>query len=86
MSAFMLLIEHKDIERGDAIIIFYAGHGSEAKAPPGWASDNGKIETICPYDEQTIADKKFVFGITDRTFNGLLRKLADAKGDNIVRI
>jgi Caspase domain len=81
------LIENRNIGRGDAILIFYAGHGSRAAAPKGWVADESKVETICPYDERTFdCYKKEIFGIPDRTIGGLLRKLCSFKGDNIVRM
>jgi hypothetical protein len=81
------LIENNNIERGDAILVFYAGHGSRAAAPKGWNADEKKVETICPYDERTFdCDGKEIFGIPDRTIGGLLRKLCSSKGDNIVRM
>jgi len=81
------LIENNNIERGDTIVIFYAGHGSQSAAPKGWPADNDKVETICPHDERTEDDDgKEIFGIPDRTIGGLLRRLCASKGDNIVRI
>lgn len=81
------LMGNYHIERGDPIVIFYAGHGSRAAAPKGWNADDGKVETICPHDERTIgSDGKEIFGIPDRTIGGLLRKLSSVKGDNIVRV
>lgn len=81
------LIENNNIERGDAMVVFYAGHGSRVLAPKGWVADGSKIETICPHDERTIGrNGKEVFSIPDRTLGGLLRKLSSIKGDNIVRM
>ena len=81
------LIENNNIERGDAMVIFYAGHGSRTDAPTGWVADDNKVETLCPHDERTIGyDGKEIFGIPDRTIGSLLRRLAACKGDNIVRI
>jgi len=80
------LIENNNIEQGDAIVIFYAGHGNRVAAPKGWIADNDRVETICPHDERTIGrDGKEIFAIPDRTIGGLLRRLASVKGDNIVR-
>jgi Caspase domain len=82
------LIENNNIEFGDAIVIFYAGHGSRAAAPEGWVAHDKNIETICPHDERTVTshDRKEVFGIPDRTIGGLLRRLSHTKGNNIVRV
>jgi Caspase domain len=81
------LINNGDIQRGDAIVIFYAGHGSQTNAPNGWVADGSKVEMICPHDERSIGnDGKRIFGIPDRTIGGLLRSLASTKGDNVVRV
>ncbi|KAJ7302589.1 hypothetical protein DFH08DRAFT_826472 [Mycena albidolilacea] len=47
------LINNSAIEQDDTIIIYYAGHGSRAKAPDSWPSMDGKIETLVPHDERT---------------------------------
>lgn len=79
------LIENTKIEQGDAIILFYAGHGSRVKAPVGWAATDGFIETLCPHDERMKDDEgEEIYGIPDRTINLILRDLAAKKGDNIV--
>jgi hypothetical protein len=45
------------------------------------------IDTICPHDERTLdTNGNHISGIPDRTINGLLRRLAFTKGDNIVRL
>jgi len=81
------LINNPHIDRGDPIVILYAGHGNRMKAPLNWAAENDMIETICPHDEQTHDEKeKMVHGIPDRTFDGLMRRLAYEKGDNILAI
>jgi hypothetical protein len=73
------------IQRGDPILIFYAGHGSTAPTPKGWESGGPTIQLLLPHDylcENEKAQK--VHGIPDRTLNVLLERLASAKGDNIV--
>ena len=81
------LIENNNIEHGDIIIIYYAGHGSRTTAPNGWDADDNKVETICPHDERTRdCNGDEIFGIPDRTISGLLRKLYKFKGDKIVRM
>jgi hypothetical protein len=71
-------INNSAIIPGDAIIFYFAGHGSRQGAPKGWYSEDMKVETICPYDFATA------FGIPDYTFTHLLRQLAFYKGNNIV--
>lgn len=81
------------IKPGDAIIFYYAGHGSRVSTPEGWphiegwTRNDGFIETICPYDERTYdANGRFTHGIPDLTFKILLLRLAASKGNNIVSI
>jgi hypothetical protein len=79
------LIENDNIQHGDAIIVFYAGYGSQTVAPKGWVSDESNIETICPHDVGMKGTDGIIPGIPDRTVDGLLRRLAFTKGNNIVR-
>ncbi|KAI9461117.1 hypothetical protein HD554DRAFT_2041491 [Boletus coccyginus] len=73
-----------DIQRNDAIIFFFAGHGSRFAAPQGWLTDSKKIETLCSHDYGPIGvDGKWILGITDREIDTLMRRLAFEKGDNI---
>ncbi|KAH9923562.1 caspase domain-containing protein [Fomitopsis serialis] len=81
------LINNPLIHRGDPIVIFYAGHGDRRSAPLTWAAENNMIETICPHDERMPDEKgEIVNGIPDRTFDGLMRHLANEKGDNIIAV
>ncbi|KAF8972429.1 caspase domain-containing protein [Flammula alnicola] len=75
------------IRTGDAIVIFYAGHGGEAEAPPGWESEYNKTQYLLPHDFETKdQDGQDVYGIPDRTLASILNRLARAKGDNILVI
>lgn len=76
----------KRIQRGDPILIYYAGHGSSTVSPANWTraedqKENGNIQFIVPYDCD-----EWVAGIPDRTIAACLDRLAEAKGDNIVSI
>lgn len=68
---------------GDPVVIFYAGHGGEALAPPVWAAGGpGSItQMIIPQDSTNGPE---IPGIPDRTVIGLLNKIAASKGNNIV--
>ncbi|ETW80067.1 hypothetical protein HETIRDRAFT_477650 [Heterobasidion irregulare TC 32-1] len=78
------LTHNEEILEGDAMIMYYAGHGSRVPAPEGWQASDGQIETICPHDEgMQTADGQVITGIPDRTVNTLLRELATKKGNNI---
>ncbi|KAF7345758.1 hypothetical protein MVEN_01596300 [Mycena venus] len=80
------LIRNSDIQRGDPIIIYYAGHGSQATAPAAWHAPEDKVETLCPAD-QGMRDpqnpNRAIPGIPDVTINALLSLLAREKGTNI---
>ncbi|KAH0838871.1 hypothetical protein J3R83DRAFT_7288 [Lanmaoa asiatica] len=81
------LIKNEKIQQDDAIIFFFAGHGSRLDAPQGWVTDNNKIETLCPHDFRTIGDDgELIWGISDRAIGVLMRQLAFQKGDNIVAV
>jgi hypothetical protein len=88
LTAFRQHLTTNDwIDEGDAIIFYYAGHGSRVKAPDGWPATDGMIETLCPYDNGMTDEKgEAIHGIPDRTINVMLRDLAAKKGDNIVRL
>ncbi|KAI0946425.1 hypothetical protein AcW1_009891 [Taiwanofungus camphoratus] len=87
LSAFKShLIDNEKIQKGDAIVFFYAGHGSRVQAPPQWLAENNMVETICPHDDGEDIEGDLTPGIPDRTFDGLMRHLAHNKGDNIIAI
>jgi hypothetical protein len=68
----------------DAIVIYFAGHGSRIAAPPDWPYGDQKIETICPYDIglKDPKTRKRICGIEDFRFNILLHELAARKKNN----
>lgn len=79
------LSENPDIKTGDAILIFYAGHGSEAAAPEGWPARGSEIQMLLPYDfSPTTSSEPERQGLHDITFGALLSRLAERKGNNIV--
>jgi hypothetical protein len=84
LQAFQDHFVHNDkIAGGDAMLFYFAGHGSQFNAPPGWTTDDGKVETITPHNESV--DQK-VYGIPDRTLSALLRRTAEVRGNNITAI
>lgn len=86
IEALENLATSEKIKHGDPIVIFFAGHGSEVCAPKGWDAAGAKIQMIIPSDYNTNSNGKLeVAGIPDRTFGAILRRIAEAKGDNIVR-
>lgn len=81
LSAFKEhLINNQDIQQNDAIVFYFAGHGSYEILEENYFAGN-KMEAICPYD-----DRKGARGIPDRTFASLTRQLANLKGNNIVSV
>ncbi|KAH8107997.1 hypothetical protein BXZ70DRAFT_884613 [Cristinia sonorae] len=82
------LVNNSAIERGDAIVIYFAGHGSSIRAPRGWFEDGSKdVEVLCPYDhEMRNTTGGRVGGISDRSLHAMIKDLSDAKGDNITLI
>jgi hypothetical protein len=86
IQALKDLQTNEQITLGDPIFIFYAGHGSETATPPGWVSGAANIQTMVPQDcESPVDGQEVVHAIPDRTLGFLLWKLAQEKGDNIVR-
>ncbi|KAJ6595372.1 caspase domain-containing protein [Mycena sp. CBHHK59/15] len=87
LSAFYThLIDNPEIERGEPIVIYFAGHGSRVLAPTGWDTPSGQVETICPSNESTQAEGELIHGIPDFTINALLRILAREKGNNVTLV
>ncbi|KAF8070685.1 caspase domain-containing protein [Lyophyllum atratum] len=85
------LVNNTAISRGDAIVIYFAGHGSVLPAPREWFqgdahSVTGNVEVLCPYDHDTRQLEGRIAGISDRSMHALLQELAQAKGDNITLI
>jgi hypothetical protein len=86
IKAFESLRNNPRINRNDPIVIYYAGHGSRILAPKGWEAGDTTIEALVPYDAGAGPPRRMpVYPIPDRTVSALLNKLAEAKGDNIVR-
>jgi hypothetical protein len=80
------LIHNPNILPGDTIIIYYAGHGSQAPAPAEWHVPGGMVESLCPADQGVMCPQGGgrVPGIPDVTLNALFSILAREKGTNIV--
>ncbi|KAI0731624.1 caspase domain-containing protein [Fomitopsis betulina] len=71
------------VAKGDGIVFFYAGHGTQEDAPDDWGLDGEiPVECICPQD----LNWETVHAIPSTTLNALFRELAYAKGDNITAI
>jgi hypothetical protein len=89
LDAFKVIFtNNKDIGPEDVMVFYYAGHGSRVKAPNGWKTADGKVETICPYDQKVTPEGETtrICGIPDHKLNELLREMSSKrKNNNIVR-
>ncbi|KAJ7207140.1 hypothetical protein GGX14DRAFT_456331 [Mycena pura] len=90
-SSIAALAKDNRIQNGDAIAIFYAGHGAEARPPAGWSAGElgprARIQMLCAYDfVPATTDAENGQGIPDITLSVLLSQLAEAKGNNITVI
>ncbi|KAH9485842.1 Metacaspase-1 [Psilocybe cubensis] len=85
IQAFVALQTNRDIRRGDAILIYYAGHGQEVEVPDDWPTEDGWniVQSIVPCDFTSNGN---VHVIPDRTIGRLLRNIMIEKGDNITVI
>ena len=86
LDEFKALATNPNIRKGDAIVIYFAGHGSRAPAPPEWQVEGDEIETICPVDEEFDGGPSAIHGIPDRTIAALVHAISVAKGENIVAL
>ncbi|KAG8825464.1 hypothetical protein FRC17_008636 [Serendipita sp. 399] len=84
------LANNTEIPPGSPILIYFAGHGSEADAPKSWGPRGTKVQLIIPYDfhvfKKGVGLEGMVRAIPNRTMSALLEDLAQAKGDNIIVI
>ncbi len=97
-NTLLSLIYHPQIEEGDNIIIYYAGHGSSYECSDWVDVENpeyeeisfgntGYIESLCPIDRDTRdADGNIVPDISDRELNTILTLISRAKGHHITVI
>ena len=81
LSLFTEASANPSIQKGDLVIFFYAGHGSRMPGPKGW---EGRIESICPCDVDTIKDGKAIYGIPDFVIGTLMTDLANTREANVV--
>lgn len=81
------LVNNPAIERGDAIVIYFAGHGSSIRSPRGWFGEDSKdVEVLCPYDHEQRHSTGRIAGISDRSLRAMAKDLSGAKGNNITII
>ncbi len=95
LSLLLSLIANPDIEHGDPIIIYFAGHGSryplsDEDDDPDFDEDEHSqkfIEALCPVDRKTIdSSGALIPDITDRELNTILAQISRTKGHRITFI
>ena len=89
VQAIKNLSENPSISAKDPILIYYAGHGSQAKSPlSNWetGSKDGTIQMLLPHDFVLRGSKDHRGqGIFDLKLSNVLADIAQRKSDNIVR-
>ncbi|SJL17259.1 uncharacterized protein ARMOST_20806 [Armillaria ostoyae] len=88
------LIHNDEIQFGDNIVIYYAGHGSSYHCSDhfyteesGCSEDFCSIEALCPVDRDSIdANGLPIPDISDRELNALFIQISLVKGHNITFI
>lgn len=89
IGAFKNLADDERIVKGDAIFVFYAGHGAQALPPKSMINKEGcpeKVELLLPHDYNHFPGNQENMGIPDYTLGALINKISKKKGDNIVRV
>ncbi|KAK0191754.1 caspase domain-containing protein, partial [Armillaria mellea] len=84
------LIHNDEIQHGDNIIIYYAGHGSSYRCSkyspmePECSTDLCPVEALCPIDRDTLdSQRQWVPDISDRELNALLKEISRVKGHRV---
>jgi len=86
LEGIKAFVKNPMIQRDDPILIYFAGHGAATESPTKWTPRySSKTQMLIPHDCGTEVNGKVVHGIPDRTLGWILRRLADEKGNNIVR-
>jgi uncharacterized caspase-like protein len=83
------LVNNPQIQHGDTLIVYFAGHGSRVSTPAGWSEEGSpNTDVLCTYDFDTVDEKGDgrVAGLSNRSMHALLRELAESKGDNITLV
>ncbi|PBL01552.1 hypothetical protein ARMGADRAFT_220429 [Armillaria gallica] len=92
INVFYNLIGNAEIQRGDNIIIYYAGYGSsyhcsQQCAPNSTCRKAGvcPIEAMCPIDRDTVDpdSRRWIPDISDREINALFTQISRTKGHKI---
>ena len=84
ISALEALRSDNRIHHGDPIFIYYAGHGSGIPPPDHWecGGPGRKVQILVPQDYEP---ERGIHGIPDHVLGWLLCRIAEKKGNNVVR-
>ncbi|KAJ3934892.1 MAG: hypothetical protein NXY57DRAFT_913912 [Lentinula lateritia] len=80
------LLNNSRIRKGDAILIYFAGHGSTLKAPRDWLLEKNlrcNVEVLCTYDHDTKGPDGRIAGISARAMHTFIHDLSKLKGNNV---
>ncbi|KAK0191743.1 hypothetical protein F5146DRAFT_1050224 [Armillaria mellea] len=86
------LIHNDEIQLGDNIIVYYAGHGSsyfcsDCASETKCRSSACPIEALCPIDRDTLdSQRRWIPDISDRELNALFTEISRVKGHKITFI
>ncbi|KAK0188284.1 caspase domain-containing protein [Armillaria mellea] len=81
VNTLLSLVDNPQIQGGDNIIIYFAGHGA-GYFPYDLGNDS--IEAICPIDRDTIDNSGLrVPDISDREINSIFHQISRSKGHRI---
>ncbi|PBK82928.1 hypothetical protein ARMGADRAFT_876482, partial [Armillaria gallica] len=84
INTLLSLTTKPEIQYGDNIIIYFAGHGSSYKWGTSW---EGCIEALCPMDRTSSSGTyDSIPDISDREINTILTEISRTKGSHITFI
>ncbi|PBK79614.1 hypothetical protein ARMGADRAFT_1092975 [Armillaria gallica] len=91
IDTLLSLSTKPEIQYGDNIIIYFAGHGSSYKCSDyyleGGTSGEGYIDALCPMDRTSSSSTDYsILDISDREINTILTELSLEKGPHITFI
>ena len=88
LESLLSLTNDPRIQREDPILVYFAGHGGEAAAPPGWEAGgrNANIQLTMPYDVFCQSGGESIDPIPDGSLGALLDEISRNKGNNIVSL
>ncbi|PBK84496.1 hypothetical protein ARMGADRAFT_855115, partial [Armillaria gallica] len=90
VNTLLSLSTNPQIQRGNNIIVYFAGYGSSYDISDfyeaGSISAEGSIKVLCPMDCTASATDGGIPDISDRELNTILAEISHAKGNHITVI